>query len=213
MDACKRLVGARCHTGEIAWRARTALAAFGTPVPCRARVCVPVEMQALPMMCGIASFETHTGRQAWVRYVASQKNICEPRWLPAHNLLLVCCDNVLMALDAATGADVWEYRAPRALSPSAPAWSPRLGAVIVTECITSHVHAVSARAGERRWHATLPGLSWSSNSPACHAGLALHAANPHGVSARDITTGRVVWERHDIIEDNRLAYGARITVA
>ena len=74
----------------------------------------------------------------------------EPRWIPSSNALLVCTGGALVALDAATGADMWAYRAAHARAP-APRGHPRLHAAVVTEESNSRMHAVNAHDGTRMW--------------------------------------------------------------
>ncbi len=107
----------------------------------------------------------------------------------------------MLALDAATGAEVWRARVAstvRVGAAYAPAGDGSSGAVVFTS-VAGEVLALDALGGKRLWRkqAGDPLHMWVYLEPLVHEGL-VFVGDIVCFQALDLSTGEVVWERGDL---------------
>ena len=107
----------------------------------------------------------------------------------------------LLALDAATGEEVWRARVAstvRAGAAYAPAEDGSPG-VVVCISISGEVLALDPSSGEEFWRRQVgdPLSMWAYGEPLIHEGL-VFAGDVGLLQALDLSTGELVWERGDL---------------
>lgn len=107
----------------------------------------------------------------------------------------------LLALDAATGDELWRVGAAstvRAAAAYAPGENGSSGVVVVTS-VAGEVFAADPVSGERLWRVQVgdPLHMWVYMEPLIHEGL-VYVGDVVTFRALDLQTGRTVWERADL---------------
>lgn len=107
----------------------------------------------------------------------------------------------LLALDAATGDELWRVRATSTVRAGAAYAPGRDGSsgVVVFASVTGEVFAVDPSSGEKLWRVQVgdPLHMWVYMEPLIHEGL-VYVGDVVAFGALDLWTGRTVWERTDL---------------
>lgn len=109
-------------------------------------------------------------------------------------------DDVVIALDAATGAQTWRFNTPGSPSGRASSSTPAVIDGKVYAALSENLYCLEAATGKEIWRAPLTGKKGPASSP-----LVLHGKvylQQNFLSAFDATTGAELWKNTDVKGSN-----------
>ena len=109
-------------------------------------------------------------------------------------------DDIVLCLDAETGAVVWEFRVEGYPSGRASSSTPAFSEGMVYAALSEHLYCVDAATGKEIWRAPLTGRKGPASSPLVH-GDHVYLQQNH-LSAFDRTTGEEVWKNTEVTGSN-----------
>lgn len=154
--------------------------------------------------------ETGQPRTLWTNTESVTDKVVAPALQVEDKVFVGTADNHIIALDRASGAELWDYRIGHAVW-GQPAY--RDGVVYVSAMDWS-IYALDAETGDLIWETPLGGAL--ASRPVLNGELIYVSSFDGSVHALDITTGEPLWsaEASDAIwgapvlgEDNRLYFG------
>lgn len=105
-------------------------------------------------------------------------------------------DDVVIALDAATGAPLWRFDHPGFPSGRASSSTPTIADGKVYAALSEHLYCLEASTGTEIWRAPLTGRKGPASSPLVLDGKVFLQQN--FLSVFDATTGAELWKNNDV---------------
>lgn len=109
-------------------------------------------------------------------------------------------DDIILCLDAESGALVWEFKVPGYPSGRASSSTPAFAGGKVYAALSEHLYCVDAATGAELWRAPLTGRKGPASSPLVHGDFVYLQQNL--LSAFDRTTGEEAWQNKEATGSN-----------
>ncbi len=105
-------------------------------------------------------------------------------------------DDVVLCLDAETGAELWRFKSPGFPSGRASSSTPAIHDGRVYAALSETLYCLDAVKGEKLWSAALTGKKGPASSPLVAGGKVYLMQN--SLTAFDATSGAVVWDNPEV---------------
>jgi outer membrane protein assembly factor BamB len=172
------------RTGKVRWRSDIKLGRTAQPVAMDGR-CFVYDGS------GLNGIDAATGRHLWneqIKTFAFEETPAAANGVVCMSASISVGGNVLLALDAATGARRWQYEAENTLETNAAA----SGGLFYIGSGDKLLYAIDAATGSLRWQA--PTDERVASTPVVAGGLVIITTQGYEVLAFDAATGKARWK-------------------
>lgn len=149
-----------------------------------------------------ASKETFSNQAAMVSWVDEQNfdPVIREQIIKAVPATKKVADDIILCLDAESGAVVWEFRVKGFPSGRGSSSTPAYSDGMVYAALSEHVYGVDAATGKEIWRAPLTGRKGPASSPLVHDNHVYLQQNH--LSAFDRLTGEEIWKNTEVTGSN-----------
>lgn len=144
-------------------------------------------------------FPNQVAMEEWVRAQNFEPSVTDQIIAAVPNTKKVA-DDVVIALDAATGAQAWRFITPGSPSGRASSSTPAIVDGKVYAALSENLYCLEAASGKEIWRAPLTGKKGPASSPLVLGGKVYLQQN--FLSAFDATTGAELWKNNDVKGSN-----------
>ncbi|MEM7699942.1 MAG: PQQ-binding-like beta-propeller repeat protein, partial [Verrucomicrobiota bacterium] len=160
---------------------------------------IPLSVYDTLLTVSSREFEDQAAVEAWINEQGFDAEVRDQiiRAIPATEKQ---ANDVILALDAESGAEAWRFEVPGSPTGRGSSSTPAVADGIVVAALSDHLYGVDLASGQEKWRTELTGKRGPASSPLIHQSRVYLLENK--LSAFDLATGESLWENKEVKSAN-----------